>query len=93
MGGCTNAKVCVAFHKLAPLASDVSISRTISDFLDYSDQLRSMIAEEDRNSNRLSPKYAILKVDHPFKVLILPTCKFGTGWGTRELTKSELLSM
>ena len=79
MGGCTNAKVCIRFHKLTPPDSAISISRAMDDFLDYSNQLSSMIGKEDRKSNIFYAKGTILKVDHPFKLLVLPTCKFSTG--------------
>ena len=52
-----------------------------------------MIGEEHRKSILSFAKDEILTIDYPFKPLVLLTHKLAMGWGTIELSKSELLSM
>ena len=87
-GGCTNAVIELGFFGINPPNSITNIKRTLGDFLDYSVLPHKRITESQLPSF-LGPD-DVLSMSRTSTLIALPTYKFKSKLGVRNLTRKEL---
>ena len=92
-GGCMKLRTIVGFKSLTLPAELTEISRSLGDFLDYSELPDVIIRNTDYDDPKVLTGDSILTLKSLNQLIKLPSYKHASGWGMRKLTRKEICSM